>query len=155
MMKKGASEKIVPQKTENKSNHDQKLRVNRFLITITVPGSTGPIRFVVNEKDLVSEVIDTALKSYAREGRLPLLGSDASNFCLYSANGFEALNPLEPIGSYEARNFVLSKKQGCPPNTEGHSMVISRKGSGGWKAWLTKSFHCKISSHSHRDIISM
>lgn len=49
-------------------------------------GSSGPIRFVVNEKELVSGVIDTALKSYAREGRLPVLGFNASNFLLYHPN---------------------------------------------------------------------
>lgn len=58
----------------------------RFLITINVVGSSGPIRFVVNEDDVVAGIIDTALKSYAREGRLPLLGSDANNFLLYCAN---------------------------------------------------------------------
>lgn len=58
----------------------------RFLITINVVGSSGPIRFVVNEDDDVAGVIDTGLKSYAREGRLPLLGSDANNFLLYCAN---------------------------------------------------------------------
>lgn len=45
-------------------------RGNRLLISITVAGSADPIRFVVNELELVAAVIDTALKSYAREGRL-------------------------------------------------------------------------------------
>ena len=56
---------------------------NRLLISITVMGSAGPIRFVVNEEELVAAVIDTALKSYAREGRLPVLGTDLNNFMLY------------------------------------------------------------------------
>lgn len=59
---------------------------NRLLISITVLGSAGPIRFVVNEEELVAAVIDTALKSYAREGRLPVLGSDLNDFLLYCPN---------------------------------------------------------------------
>lgn len=59
---------------------------NRLLLNITVLGSAGPIRFVVSEEEHVASVIDTALKSYAREGRLPVLGSDVNNFVLYSPN---------------------------------------------------------------------
>lgn len=59
---------------------------NRLLISVTVLGSAGPIRFVVNEEELVAAVIDTALKSYAREGRLPVLGSDLNDFFLYCPN---------------------------------------------------------------------
>lgn len=81
MAKKGASDEN--EKGRNNTN-------KRFLITIDVLGSSGPIRFVVNEKDVVSDVIETALKSYAREGRLPLLGADATNFFLYCPdNGFD------------------------------------------------------------------
>ncbi|KAI4307642.1 hypothetical protein L6164_030809 [Bauhinia variegata] len=154
MVKKSASVRIVPEKSKTKSNCDQKLRVKRFLITINILGSAGPMRFVVNEEDIVSGVIDTALKSYARVGRLPVLGSDARNFLLYCANGFEALNPLEAIGSCGARIFVLSKKQGYPPKKEGHPMMISQiqKRSVSWKAWLNKPFHFKYAFHSHRDI---
>ena len=53
------------------------------MISINVLGSAGPIRFVVNEEELVEAVIDTTLKSYAREGRLPVLGNDHSAFFLY------------------------------------------------------------------------
>ncbi|KAF8364850.1 hypothetical protein HHK36_033174 [Tetracentron sinense] len=52
--------------------------------------SSGPIRFLVNEEELVASVINTALKSYARQGRLPVLGSDLNNFHLYCSNaGFD------------------------------------------------------------------
>lgn len=56
---------------------------NRLLISITVIGSAGPIRFVVNADEVVASVMDTALKSYAREGRLPVLGSNINEFVLY------------------------------------------------------------------------
>ncbi|XP_019419833.1 PREDICTED: uncharacterized protein At4g22758-like isoform X2 [Lupinus angustifolius] len=121
---------------------------NRFLITINFLGSSGPVRFVVNMKDLVSGVIESALKYYAREGRVPVLGFDASNFLLYPANvGCDALNPLEPIGSYGARNFVLCKKKVFSTMTEPQSKLISQKKNGGWKAWLNKSFSFKVLSH--------
>lgn len=59
---------------------------SRFLISVTVLGSAGPIRFVVKEKELVAAVIDTALKLYAREGRLPVLGTVPDEFLLYCPN---------------------------------------------------------------------
>ncbi|CAA0820555.1 Unknown protein [Striga hermonthica] len=136
-----------------KQKKNQPLKGNRFLISVTVLGSAGPIRFVVNEGELVASVIDTALKSYAREGRLPILGSDLDNFILYCPiAGTEALSPWEMIGSTGVRNFVLCKK----PQT-GNSIdsgkssapitAMSRKGSGSWKAWFHKSLNLKISSH--------
>ncbi|XP_020215438.1 uncharacterized protein At4g22758 isoform X1 [Cajanus cajan] len=153
MTKKSGFEKMVLQKNKSKGKNwseEQKTRSsNRFLVTINIMGSAGPIRFVVNEKELVSGVIDTALKSYAREGRLPVLGFDAANFHLYLANaGFDALSPLEPIGSFGARNFVLCKKQVYSSNTGSQSELVSQKSNGGgWKAWLNKSFGLKIVSH--------
>ncbi|KAJ4706919.1 Senescence-associated protein [Melia azedarach] len=107
----------------------------------------GPIRFLVNEDDLVSSVIDTALKTFAREGRLPVLGFDVHNFLLYCANGgSDALNPSEAIGSCGGRNFLLCKKQLQPQMTEGRAKMITQKGSG-WKAWLNKSLSFKILPH--------
>lgn len=66
-----------------KQKKNQNVKGNRLLISINVLGSAGPIRFIVNEEQLVAAVIDTALKSYAREGRLPILGSDLRDFQLY------------------------------------------------------------------------
>ncbi|KAM7463426.1 hypothetical protein LguiA_031547 [Lonicera macranthoides] len=135
---------------KQKKNHAGK--GNRLLISITVLGSAGPIRFVVNEEELVAAVIDTALKSYAREGRLPVLGSDLNNFVLYCPNaGTEALSPWETIGSLGVRNFMLCKKPQVENNgdgtDEGKSVPIGRKSSISWKAWFNKSLNLKISSH--------
>ena len=66
-----------------KQKKNQNVKGNRLLISINVLGSAGPIRFIVSEEQLVADVIDTALKSYAREGRLPILGSDLHDFQLY------------------------------------------------------------------------
>lgn len=84
---------------------------NRLLISINVLGSAGPLRFLVNEEELVITVIETALRNYAREGRLPILGSDLNGFLLYCANaGTDPFSPLETIGSRGGRNFMLCKK---------------------------------------------
>ncbi|CAL0301430.1 unnamed protein product [Lupinus luteus] len=148
-MKKSGFDKNRNNKGTNESQKDRNRNNNRFLITINFLGSSGPVRFVVNMKDLVSGVIESALKYYDREGRVPVMGFDASNFLLYPANAWcdDALNPLEPIGSYGARNFVLCKKKVCSTMTEPQSKLISQKSNGGWKAWLNKSFSFKVLSH--------
>ncbi|XP_059452376.1 uncharacterized protein At4g22758-like [Corylus avellana] len=147
MKKNGPAEKIDQLQKQRKNSDGQSVKgvkSNRFLITVNVLGSAGPLRFVVNESDLVAAVIDTALKSYAREGRLPVLGSDVNDFVLYCADaGFEALNPKESIGSHGGRNFVLCKKQRQPQMTDGRSEMIAQKRGGSWKAWLNNPF-CKI-----------
>ncbi|KAK3409458.1 hypothetical protein EUGRSUZ_J01593 [Eucalyptus grandis] len=143
-MKRNVSEKsLLMQKRKKNSDDNQSTNKNRFLVIINVLGSTGPIRFVVKKDDLVSGVIQTALKTYAREGRLPVLGTDVNNFILHDAADYAALHPAEAIGSREGRNFVLCKKQIQPQMTEARSEMISRKGSGSWKAWLNKSFSFK------------
>ena len=48
----------------------------KVLINLNVLGCAGSISFVVNEEELVAAVIDTALKSYACEGRLLESGLD-------------------------------------------------------------------------------
>lgn len=67
----------------SKQKKSQNNKGNRLLITVNVLGSTGPLRFVVKEGELVAAVIDMALKSYAREARLPVLGSNLNDFLLY------------------------------------------------------------------------
>jgi len=153
-MKGNVSEKMWAQKEKEKEKEKKKgtekqsIKKNRFLITVNVLGSAGPIRFVVNEDDNVKGVIDTALKMYAREGRLPVLGSVVSNFLLYPANaGSDALSPSEAIGSTGGRNFVLCKKQKQPHMTETRSEMIAKGSGSSWKTWLNKSFSFKISSH--------
>ncbi|KAK8477124.1 hypothetical protein V6N13_017280 [Hibiscus sabdariffa] len=133
-----------------KQKKSQGPKGNRLLVSITVLGSAGPIRFVVNEEELVAAVIHTALKAYAREGRLPVLRSDIDDFLLHCPSSrSDALSPWETIGSQGSRNFLLCKK----PRAEGMEDVgrsgraISKKGTGNWKAWIHKSLSIKISSH--------
>ncbi|XP_020674052.1 uncharacterized protein LOC110093486 [Dendrobium catenatum] len=145
-MRRGIHKEKLIEERKGKGNG----AIERFLITVTVPGSAGKIRFVVREKELVEVVISMVLKSYAREGRLPILGSDFNDFVLYSANdGSEALCPWEPIGCSENRNFLLCKKQGLAGVERSHMPVNTReagnKGKLGWKAWLNKSLSFRIS----------
>ncbi|CAK9180280.1 unnamed protein product [Ilex paraguariensis] len=134
-----------------KQKKNQTGKGNRLLISITVLGSAGPIRFVVNEEQLVAAVIDTALKNYAREDRLPVLGSDLDNFVLYCPNSdTEALSPWETIGSVGVRNFMLFKKPQAQKGIDdgkSESTAWNRKGSGSWKAWFNKSRNMKIYPH--------
>ncbi|XP_039065967.1 uncharacterized protein At4g22758-like isoform X2 [Hibiscus syriacus] len=133
-----------------KQKKNQGPKGNRLLISVTVLGSAGPIRFVVSEEEIVAAVIDTALKSYAREGRLPVLGSNLNDFLLYCPSaGSAALSTWETIGSQGSRNFMLCKKPRAEKmENDGKSAEpITRKSPGNWKAWLNKSLNLKISSH--------
>ncbi|KAD2393566.1 hypothetical protein R6Q59_012148 [Mikania micrantha] len=136
---------------KQKKNPTEKVPGNRLLISITVIGSAGPIRFVVNAEDLVASVMDTALKSYAREGRLPVLGSNINEFVLYCPiAGTEALSLVEAIGSFGVRNFMLCKRP-QPVEDAGNAkpltVGITRKNPGSWKSWFNKSLNLKVSTH--------
>ncbi|XP_052204089.1 uncharacterized protein At4g22758-like [Diospyros lotus] len=136
----------------------------RILISVSVLGSAGPIRFVVSEDERVAAVIRTVLKKYAREGRWPVLGSDFKEFVLYcpSIPGVEALSPLETIGSFGGRNFKLWKKShvqkanaataaAAATDEEDHKrQPIDLKGNNNrsWKTWFNKFVHLtKVSCH--------
>ncbi|KAL8150777.1 hypothetical protein V2J09_020585 [Rumex salicifolius] len=141
----------------NKQKKSQVSKGNRILITINFLGSAGPMRFVVYEGELVAAVIDTALKSYAREGRLPILGSNLDEFLLYCpAAGSEALSLWETIGAHGGRNFMMCKKPqpakdsgATTPADEANTSPasVAKKGSGSWKAWINKSLPFKVASH--------
>ena len=136
--------------SKQKKNQNANLNQRRILISINVLGSAGPIRFVVNEEELVAAVIETTLKCYAREGRLPVLGSDNNVFFLYCPHlgSDAALSPWDKIGSHGARNFVLCKKPNATigaANDRRETSSLSRRGSGSWKSWF--NLNLKISSH--------
>ncbi|CAM8942158.1 unnamed protein product [Rhodiola kirilowii] len=126
---------------------------NRILISVNVVGSAGPIRFVVNEDDVVADVVSNALKIYRREGRLPVLGSNFADFMLFCpAAGSDFLDPLERIGFSGTRNFLLCKKPqlkgGGADDYEKDAMRTRNggKGSGALKSWINKSLNVVISA---------
>ncbi|KAL3645121.1 hypothetical protein CASFOL_010301 [Castilleja foliolosa] len=128
-----------------KQKKNQALKGNRFLISITVLGSPGPIRFVVNEDEPVATVIIRAMKSYAREGRLPVLGSDINNLMLYSpVAGTEALLPWDTIGTFGVRDFFLCKKPQSEKSIDDRKTYPRHRS---WRLWFNISLNPKISSH--------
>ncbi|KAL6634404.1 hypothetical protein ACP70R_027075 [Stipagrostis hirtigluma subsp. patula] len=132
----------------------------RVLVTVTVLGSAGPLRFLVDEGETVTGLVRAALRCYAREGRMPLLGADPADFLLYLANGrSDALNADERISFNGCRSFLLWQKAarqavagdaGSEPPAAATTTATSspgRKGSGGWKGGLNKfllSFSFKV-----------
>ncbi|KAI3785210.1 hypothetical protein L1987_44324 [Smallanthus sonchifolius] len=126
---------ILPRKKKNKDERDVNVKNTRLLITVNVAGSSGPLRFVVNDDDKVSTIIDSSLKLYARGGRLPILGSDFKNFILYASDAGSALNSSEEIGSCGGRNFVLYRKKNNQV-PEARSRMITRHNSGRWKSCI-------------------
>ncbi|PIA26571.1 hypothetical protein AQUCO_09100033v1 [Aquilegia coerulea] len=124
----------------------QENKVSRILITVNVLGSTGPLKLLVIEKEVVSKIIEIALRTYAREGRLPVLGSsDVNDFLLYSASPvYDALCPSENIGSCGVRNFILCKHQNAQDaSLEGQSRKITNA-KARCKPWFGKSISFKF-----------
>lgn len=137
-------------KTQVKGNE-----VNRLLVTINVLGSAGPLRFLASCDDPVQKLIETALKSYAREGRLPVFGHNVKQFELHCANSDygQALEPYQMIGALGTRNFLLCKKNESKTQQE-EEKVTSRshhrhhQRTNLWKNLLsTVSLGFGISSH--------
>ncbi|CAN1751518.1 hypothetical protein LINPERHAP1_LOCUS4361 [Linum perenne] len=137
-LKRNVKERVMSRDKKNRRrlvpNSNKKIKNKRFLISVTIRGSVGPIRFVANQNDTVLVVIRACLKRYAREGRLPVIGFDVRDFLLYCP----LVGPEgEAIGDCGGRYFLLSKKQ--RPET---AAVIGRAeivGSSGCKVWLFKS----------------
>ncbi|KAH9305272.1 hypothetical protein KI387_009676, partial [Taxus chinensis] len=128
--------------------------INRLLVTVNVLGSAGPLRFLVRYDDPVQKVMETALKSYAREGRLPVLGQNTKLFELHNANSGcgQALDPFEIIGALGTRNFLLCKKHECKLQEEEEKVTSTshhhHQKTNLWKNWLnTMSLGFGISSH--------
>ncbi|CAI9757150.1 unnamed protein product [Fraxinus pennsylvanica] len=107
----------------SKQKKNQVGKGNHFPINIMVLGSAGPIRFVVNDEELVTAVIDTDLNSYAREGRLLVLGSDFNNLVLYC--------PLAKIDEVSGETVTVAVAvemvPSSPKNTETASEKINEK----------------------------
>lgn len=76
-----SSKKTHSQKMKNKSDDDDEGR--KMFINVNLMGSSGPIRFFVGKNQTVESVIETAVETFARQGRLPVLGCKPQQFALY------------------------------------------------------------------------
>eukprot|EP00252_Welwitschia_mirabilis_P021275 TRINITY_DN540_c0_g1_i1.p1 TRINITY_DN540_c0_g1~~TRINITY_DN540_c0_g1_i1.p1 ORF type:complete len:181 (-),score=24.16 TRINITY_DN540_c0_g1_i1:329-871(-) len=124
--------------------------VSRLLVTVNVLGSAGPLRFLARSDDTVQKIMESALKSYAREGRLPVLGHCIKQFELYCANGgYEALEPSEVVGLLGTRNFLLCRKQQSKIEQEKELTGSNNHGKNGLFKSLfnTMSMGFGVSSH--------
>lgn len=84
---------------------------DRILVSITVEGSTGPIRVIVRKGDTVSDLIKVTIDNYAKEGRYPVLDSDTNMFELHVSNfSMESLNRSDPVGELGTRTFFLRQE---------------------------------------------
>lgn len=102
-----------------------------MLVTVTVLGSPGPLRFLVDKNDKVARVIEMALRVYARQGRLPALNTKSVE--LYCHNGdFKALDPMQSVGELGTRQFLLYRKK---PEEMGYTPSSGTPASGPFKHW--------------------
>ncbi|KAJ7526754.1 hypothetical protein O6H91_16G021700 [Diphasiastrum complanatum] len=88
---------------------------NKVLITVTVLGTIGPLRMLLEGDTAVNNVIKAALDEYAREGRHPCLGFDSTRFELHvSQFSLQAIPPHSCIKDMGTRNFVLCASKQIP-----------------------------------------
>eukprot|EP01018_Ginkgo_biloba_P018264 Gb_36682 [translate_table: standard] len=84
---------------------------DRILVSITVEGSTGPIKAIVKKGATVNDVIKLTIDKYAREGRYPVLDSNTDMFELHVSNfSMESLNRTDRVGELSTRTFFLRQE---------------------------------------------
>ncbi|KAJ8449353.1 hypothetical protein Cgig2_002485 [Carnegiea gigantea] len=84
----------------------------KVLITVTVEGSPGPIRTLVQLGTSVEDTIKLVIQKYMEQGRTPWLPNDASSaFDLHvSYFSLQCLDRSNAIGETGSRSFYLRKK---------------------------------------------
>lgn len=93
----------------------------KVVVNVTVEGSPGPIRTMVQLGSSVEDTIQLVIDEYRKEGRSPQLHNDAaaafemhhSHFCLQS------LNKSDAIGDVGSRSFYLRKSSSSGRSSNG------------------------------------
>ncbi|XP_059430308.1 uncharacterized protein At4g22758 [Corylus avellana] len=118
-------------------------KLTKLLLNVTIQGSLGPVQVVMTPESMVSDLIATAVRLYAKEGRRPILPTtDPSLFDLhYSQFSLESLDREENLMALGSRNFFLCpRKPAVDGGTTTPSSTCSKQAekaskSGGF-AWL-------------------
>ncbi|XP_010940977.1 uncharacterized protein At4g22758 [Elaeis guineensis] len=87
-------------------------RLTKLLLNVTIERSVGPVLVVMSPENTVADLVRTAVETYAKQGRRPLLShADPKSFDLhYSQYSLESLNPEEKLISLGSRSFFLFSK---------------------------------------------
>ncbi|KAI6669900.1 hypothetical protein NL676_004785 [Syzygium grande] len=95
---------------------DEKPRLTKLLLNVTLQGSVGPVHVVTTPESTVGDLIAAALRQHLKEGRRPISPTaDPSGFDLhYSQFSLESLDREEKLMALGSRNFFLCAKR-TPP----------------------------------------
>ncbi|KAI3918215.1 hypothetical protein MKX01_041535 [Papaver californicum] len=91
---------------------NNKKKLMKLLLNVTIERSLGPVQVITSSEKSVEELIKSALEIYVKEKRRPLLiETNPNSFELhYSQFCLESLNPAEKLISLGSRNFFLCLK---------------------------------------------
>ncbi|KAL2634801.1 hypothetical protein R1flu_006280 [Riccia fluitans] len=121
------------------SSHEVEL----ILVNVNMHQSPGPIRLVVDRKELVHHVIELALQAYDDQRRQPPLSLSHRRFILYcQSSEFEAMDEDSCIGEYHCRNFYLYPKAGFEKEVDTRTWTKVRRVMSdlcSFKTWFGKS----------------
>lgn len=108
---------------------DDKPRLTKLLLNVTLQGSVGPVHVVTTPESTVGDLIAAALRQYLKEGRRPISPTaDPSGFDLhYSQFSLESLDREEKLMALGSRNFFLCAKRHPPRD----GVAAAAAGSGG------------------------
>ncbi|PKI78766.1 hypothetical protein CRG98_000833 [Punica granatum] len=100
---------------------EERPRLTKLLLNVTIQGSLGPVQVVMTQDSSVADLIATAMRQYVKEGRRPVLRSaDPTGFDLhYSQFSLESLGRDEKLMTLGSRNFFLCPRKPPAAETDG------------------------------------
>ncbi|OMO90239.1 hypothetical protein COLO4_19291 [Corchorus olitorius] len=106
---------------------DARPKLTKLLLNVTIQGSLGAIQVLMSPENTVGDLINAAVRQYAKECRRPILPStDASLFDLhYSQFSLESLDRQEKLMELGSRNFFLCTKKAALKDGENKTTSCS------------------------------